>query len=81
MPRFAANVSMLFDDVPFLDRFARAAQAGFEAVECQFPYRVIKAALKGGYINSIVVDATIAKELTDCFARWEELESKSATKT
>ncbi len=38
MPRFAANVSMLFDDVPFLERFARAAQAGFEAVECQFPY-------------------------------------------
>ena len=38
MPRFAANVSMLFDDVPFLDRCARAEQAGFEAVECQFPY-------------------------------------------
>jgi hydroxypyruvate isomerase len=38
MPRFAANVSMLFADVPFLDRFERAAQAGFEAVECQFPY-------------------------------------------
>ena len=38
MLRFAANVSTLFTDVPFLDRFARAARAGFTAVECQFPY-------------------------------------------
>lgn len=46
MPRFAANLSMLFDDVPFIDRFARAAQAGFEAVECQFPYGYDTAALR-----------------------------------
>jgi hydroxypyruvate isomerase len=38
MPRFAANLSMLFTDAPFLDRFDRAARAGFEAVEFQFPY-------------------------------------------
>ncbi|MFM1908110.1 MAG: hydroxypyruvate isomerase [Pseudomonadota bacterium] len=38
MPRFAANLSMLFTEVPFLERFGRAARAGFEAVECQFPY-------------------------------------------
>lgn len=38
MPRFAANLSMLFAEVPFLDRFALAARAGFAAVECQFPY-------------------------------------------
>jgi hydroxypyruvate isomerase len=38
MLRFAANVSMLFTEVPFLDRFALAARAGFAAVECQFPY-------------------------------------------
>jgi hydroxypyruvate isomerase len=38
MPRFSANLSMLFTEVPFLDRFARAAQAGFEAVEFMFPY-------------------------------------------
>ena len=38
MPRFAANLSMLFTEVPFLDRFERAAQAGFEAVEFLFPY-------------------------------------------
>ena len=38
MPKFAANLTMLFNEVPFLDRFALAAQAGFEAVEFLFPY-------------------------------------------
>ena len=38
MPRFAANLSCLFTELPFLDRFAAAAAAGFEAVEFQFPY-------------------------------------------
>jgi len=38
MPRFAANLTLLFTDVPFLERFERAAHAGFTAVECQRPY-------------------------------------------
>lgn len=38
MPRFAANVSMLFTEYAFLDRFDAAAKAGFGAVEMQFPY-------------------------------------------
>lgn len=38
MPRFAANLSMMFNEVPFLERFARARAAGFEAVEFLFPY-------------------------------------------
>ena len=38
MPRFAANLTMLFTELPFLDRFAAAAEAGFEAVEFLFPY-------------------------------------------
>ncbi len=38
MPRFAANLSMLFTEVPFLERFERAAAAGFRAVEFLFPY-------------------------------------------
>ncbi len=38
MPRFAANLSMLFTEVPFLDRFDLAAKAGFKAVEFMFPY-------------------------------------------
>ena len=38
MPRFAANLSMLYNDVDFLDRFAAAARDGFPAVEYLFPY-------------------------------------------
>ncbi|MFT4192077.1 MAG: hydroxypyruvate isomerase family protein [Comamonas sp.] len=38
MPRFAANLSMLYNEVDFLDRFAAAARDGFQAVEYLFPY-------------------------------------------
>ena len=38
MPRFAANLSMMFTEVPFLDRFEAAAKAGFTSVEFLFPY-------------------------------------------
>ncbi len=38
MPRFAANLSMMFTERPFEDRFAAAAEAGFTAVEMLFPY-------------------------------------------
>ena len=46
MLRFAANVSMLFAEAPFLDRFALAARAGFAAVECQFPYEAPAAEIR-----------------------------------
>lgn len=46
MPRFAANLTMLFNEVPFLDRFERAARAGFEAVEFLFPYAYPVAEIK-----------------------------------
>ncbi|GLU34703.1 hydroxypyruvate isomerase [Trinickia caryophylli] len=38
MPKFAANLTMLFNEVPFLERFAAASRAGFDAVEFLFPY-------------------------------------------
>ena len=38
MIRFSANLSTLFGEVDFLDRFGLAARAGFKAVECTFPY-------------------------------------------
>lgn len=38
MPRLAANLSMMFTEIPFLDRFERARACGFEAVEFLFPY-------------------------------------------
>jgi hydroxypyruvate isomerase len=45
MPRFAANLSMLFTEVPFLERPAAAAAVGFPGVECMFPYHVDAEAL------------------------------------
>ena len=38
MPKLAANLSMLFTEVPFMDRFEAAAKAGFKGVEFLFPY-------------------------------------------
>ncbi len=38
MPKFAANLTMLYNEAPFLDRFALAARDGFQAVEFLFPY-------------------------------------------
>ena len=46
MPRLAANLSMMFNEVPFLDRFAAARHAGFEGVEYLFPYEFSPAALR-----------------------------------
>ncbi len=47
MPKFAANLSMMFTEAPFLDRFERAAAAGFRAVEYLFPYEHEPATLAG----------------------------------
>lgn len=46
MPRFAANLSMLFTEAPLLGRFDRAARAGFKAVEMQFPYEAPAAEMR-----------------------------------
>jgi 2-dehydrotetronate isomerase len=40
MPRFAANISLMFPERPFIERIKAAADAGFKAVEAQFPYHV-----------------------------------------
>ena len=58
MPKFAANLTMLFTEVPFLDRFERAARAGFSAVEFLFPYAFptaeIQARLKGNGLQLVL---------------------------
>jgi hydroxypyruvate isomerase len=46
MPKFAANLTMLFNEAPFMERFALAAQAGFEGVEYLFPYDFDKDAIR-----------------------------------
>ncbi|HEX4768592.1 MAG TPA: hydroxypyruvate isomerase [Lichenihabitans sp.] len=47
MPKFAANLTMMFTELPFLDRFAAAAAAGFDAVEFLFPYDFDRQRLAG----------------------------------
>jgi hydroxypyruvate isomerase len=46
MPKFAANLTMLFNEMPFLDRFAAAKAAGFTGVEYLFPYDFDRAVLR-----------------------------------
>ncbi|MCU0819664.1 MAG: TIM barrel protein [Beijerinckiaceae bacterium] len=47
MPKFAANLTMMFNEHAFLDRFAAAAEAGFSAVEFLFPYEHPPEAIAG----------------------------------
>lgn len=55
MPRFAANLSMMFNEWAFLDRFKAASDAGFDAVEFLFPYEhpaeKVGLALAGGELE------------------------------
>jgi len=61
MPRFAANLSMLYPEVDFLDRFAAAARDGFRAVEFLFPYafdvREIAARLRNNGLQQVLFNA------------------------
>ncbi|CAM3723570.1 hydroxypyruvate isomerase [Polynucleobacter arcticus] len=58
MPRFAANLTMLFNEVPFLERFALAKTGGFTAVEFLFPYaydvQEIKSALDNNALKLVL---------------------------
>src|SRR4030067_1317058 len=47
MPKFSANLTMLFNEVDFLDRFEWAAKTGFKVVEYLFPYAWKKEQLVG----------------------------------
>src|SRR4051812_8611289 len=51
MPRLAANLSMMFNEVPFLERFAAARKAGFEGVEFLFPYEFSAAELRSRMVG------------------------------
>ncbi len=58
MPRFAANLTMLFNELPFMQRFEAAAKAGFKAVEYLFPYaydkKELAAALKANGLAQVL---------------------------
>jgi hydroxypyruvate isomerase len=57
MPRFCANLSMMFNEVPFLDRFAAARRAGFDGVEFLFPYDFPAAELKARLADNNLTQA------------------------
>src|SRR3569832_1522127 len=61
MPKFAANLSMLYPEREFLDRFDAAAKDGFRAVEFMFPYaydaREIKARLDANGLEQVLFNA------------------------
>ena len=61
MPRFAANLSMLYNDLDFLDRYAAAARDGFKAVEFLFPYAyepsVLRARLTENGLQQVLFNA------------------------
>ncbi len=57
MPRFAANLSMMYTEHPFLERFAAAARDGFKAVEYLFPYEFAADELKARLAEAGLVQA------------------------
>lgn len=61
MTRFAANISMMFTELPFLERFAAAAEEGFRGVEYLFPYDFnpdeVAAALRGAGLSQVLFNA------------------------
>ncbi len=57
MPRLAANLSMMFNEVPFLERFAAARKAGFEGVEFLFPYEHPAAELRSRLVGEGLTQA------------------------
>ncbi|MGR3637113.1 MAG: hydroxypyruvate isomerase family protein [Shimia sp.] len=61
MPNFAANLTMLFQELPELDRFDAASAAGFDAVEVLFPYE-----LPASHIQSALLRNGLSLELIIC---------------
>lgn len=77
MPQFAANLTLMYSELPFLDRFAAAAQDGFEAVELQFPYAFaaeeIAARLRGNGLQLVLFNAPVGgADRAGMAAAWEQ---------
>lgn len=64
--RFCANLSVLFQELPLLERFQAARQGGFDAVEIQFPYelpaQVLRAAAQHAQLPVVLINAPIGPE-------------------
>lgn len=76
MPRFAANLSLMYPDLPFLDRFEAAAADGFEAVEFLFPYAFpvaeIAARLKAHGLRQVLFNVPAGGlDASQCDDHWQ----------
>jgi hydroxypyruvate isomerase len=76
MPRFAANLSFLYPELPFLDRFEAAARDGFSAVEYLFPYAwppaELAARLQGSGLQQVLFNAPAAGlDVPSVLAAWD----------
>ena len=60
MPRFAANLSLMYTEMPFLDRFEAAHEDGFKYIECLFPYAheqdVLLKKIKGNQLQQVLIN-------------------------
>ncbi len=77
MPQFAANLSMMYPELPFLDRFEAAAKDGFRAVEFLFPYgfdrQELAARLKGNGLKQVLFNAPPGgTDAASISAAWEK---------
>jgi hydroxypyruvate isomerase len=76
MPRFAANLSMLYPELPFMARFEAAARDGFQAVEYLFPYAFsaseLAAALTANALQQVLFNAPPGgADPVSCAVAWE----------
>jgi len=69
MPKLAANISMMFSELPLLDRIDAAAAAGFRGVECQSPYSVpaseMAARLEARGLEAVLINVPPGEGATD----------------
>jgi hydroxypyruvate isomerase len=77
MPRFAANLTMMYPEMPFLDRFEAAAKDGFQAVEYLFPYAfdaaVLAKRLKDHGLQQVLFNTPAGGTDTSSFAHaWDQ---------
>ncbi|HTN49284.1 MAG TPA: TIM barrel protein [Burkholderiaceae bacterium] len=68
MPRFAANISLMYPEYPLIERIGAAARDGFAAVEVQFPYEVESAdfrrALDAAHVRLVLINAPVGQAAT-----------------
>jgi hydroxypyruvate isomerase len=84
MPRFAANLSLMYAELPFLERFAAAASDGFTAVEYLFPYawpaHVLAQQLKDHGLQQVLINAPPGGATRDeMAAAWDQGERGTAS--